>query len=292
MRLTSYLVLILAWMPLAALCAELPTERGGGIAGQIMIDDKRPMVDAVVLLFSDFSGPPPNPFKYWRIPDMGGGTDREGRFFIPLEDGTYYFMVAQKQANKEIGPPKESEYLYFHGDGSGNPLPVTVSEGRTVDLGRLKGAFFWTPAMSERAKGITAIEGVVVDTAGKPVANLAVFAFYSPETRRRPAFVSDRTDADGRYVLRVAEGGDYWLRARGVIGGGAPATGEHLNTTDDFEPQMVTLETGQKKTGVTIRVKVFEGIGSSGQPVQEKVWKRVTEPRTDKTPPAPTGGGR
>ncbi|GEM_PF-4577899 len=276
-RILLLLILLAIAVPLGAAENASPPVRNG-VSGQVMINDKTPMANGVVLLFSDYSGPPPNPYKYWRIPDMVFATDADGKFFAPLDEGTYYLMIAQKKMDGEIGPPLDSEYLYFHADAKGNPKPITVVNGSPVNLGKLQGSFFWTPDMSERTKGITAIEGVVVDLESKkPVDNVVVLAFYTREARRRPAFISDRTDKEGRFSLRVAEGGDYWLRVRGVIGGGAPEAGERLNTTDEFDPLMVSIESGVKVTGVILNVKVFDGIGSTGKPKPEKKWKRVND---------------
>jgi len=275
-RILLLFLLFASALPVFAETATPPLS-SGGISGQVMINDNRPMANGVVLLFSDYSGPPPNPYKYWRIPDMVFTTDAAGKFSIPLDDGTYYLMIAQKKPDGEIGPPMDSEYLYFHADAKGVPLPITIGNSVPVHLGRLQGSFFWTPAMSERVKGITSIEGVVVDMDNNPVDNVVVLSYYTREARRRPAFISERTDKQGRFSLRVAEGGNYWLRVRGVIGGGAPEAGERLNTTDEFDPLMVSLVNEQKLTGVVLKVKVFDGIGSTGKFKPEKKWKRVND---------------
>jgi hypothetical protein len=253
------------------------TAFAGTVNGQVMINATTPMAKGVVLLYSSFTGPPPSPYKYWRIPDQVFPSDSSGKFSLNLAPGDWYMMVAQKKQDAEIGPPLESEFLYFHADEAGNAKAIQVTDTGVVDLGKLTGTIAWLPAMSEREKGITSIEGTVRTVDGKPVQSLVVLAFYTPETRRRPAFVSDRTDKDGRFLIRVAEGGDYWLKVRGVIGGGAPSTGEFQNATDDFEPFMVSLENGQKLKGVILAVKEFTGIGSSGQYKPEKVWKRVDD---------------
>lgn len=253
----------------------------GTVTGQVMIDATTPMAKGVVLLYSNFTGPPPNPYKYWRIPDQVFPADNDGKFSLNLPPGEWYMMIAQKKQDTEIGPPLESEFLYFHGDSSGNARAIPVTDQGTVDLGKLTGTFTWLPAMSERSKGITSVEGVVLTAEGKPVPNLVVLAFYTPETRRRPAFVSERTDKDGKFIIRVAGGGDYWLKVRGIIGGGAPATGEYQNTTDEFTPFMVSLENDQKLEGVILNVKEFSGIGSTGQPQQQRIWKRVDDVKTE-----------
>jgi hypothetical protein len=235
------------------------------ISGQIMIRDKTPMNNGVALLYDKKMGAPPHPKNYWRIPDLISGVDKDGRFSITVPDGTYYVMVAQKSPEDDIGPPSGPESLYFHGDSEGNPLQVIVSGGKNVDLG-VRMATLWSPDMIQREKGITAAEGVVSDNEGNPVANAAVFAYMSKDAVGRPSFVSDRSDKAGKYQLRVYEGGVYYLKVRSILGGGAPKDGEFLNTTEEFEPVMVTLKKGQITKGVALKVKRFSRpTGSAGK---------------------------
>jgi len=282
-------VVLIVCAVMSGLSCTPPAAFAGTVTGQVMIDAKTPMAKGVVLLFSSVTGPPPSPYKYWRIPDQVLPADSDGKFSLTLPPGDWYMMAAQKKQDTEIGPPLESEFLYFHADSSGNARVIPVTDAGTVDLGKLTGTFTWLPTMSERDKGITSVEGVVLTMEGKPVPNLVVLAFYTPEMRRRPAFVSERTDKDGKFIIRVAEGGNYWLKVRGVIGGGAPATGEYQNTTDEFTPFMVALENGQKLKGVILNVKEFSGIGSTGQPKQQKIWKRVDDMKTDPQEAQPPG---
>lgn len=280
------LLLLVVALAGAALCSPAAV-LAGTVSGQIMIDAKTPMRNGVVLLYNSYSGPPPSPYKYWRIPDQAYPAGKDGKFSLTLPAGDWYMMIAQKKENVDIGPPLESESLYFHADAAGNARSISVPEEGKVDLGKLTGTITWLPTMSERDKGITSIEGVVLTLEGKPVPNLVVLAYYTPETRRRPAFVSERTDKEGKFLIRVAEGGDYWLKVRGVIGGGAPAAGEFQNATDDFVPLMVSLADSQKLTGVTLNVREFDGIGSTGKPKLEKVWKRVNDLKGESLPEQP-----
>lgn len=244
------------------------------ITGRVTIDGKTPMANGVVLLFSQAMGAPPNPYRYWRIPDLITPLDSVGRFLVEVPEGTYYLMVAQKSPDREIGPPSDKEYLYFHGDKKGNPKPILVGPGAKVDLGSLK-AGIWTPGMIVRGKGITAAEGIVADLEGKPVENAVVLAYLNPEAVGRPAYVSDRSDRKGRYLLRVHDGGTYYLKVRSVIGGGTPEPGEYLNTTNEFEPLAVDLVKEKIVKGVNLKVKMFEGKGTAGPSPQDKTWKRV-----------------
>lgn len=226
------------------------------VSGQVMVDNNKPMPYGVILLYDKLLGPPPSLGKYLRVPDNISPLDKDGRFLLKLVEGTYYFQVAQKNPDAEIGPANEDENLYFHGDADGNALPLIVRKGAEVKLGQLK-SFHWKPDMIRRDKGVTAVEGVVVDTDGKPVERAVVLAYYNSAGNGRPVFVSGRTDKNGRYQLRTNDGGTFLLKVRSVFGGGKPSAGEYLNTTKEFEPVMVTLKKDEKLKGVTLKVMKF-----------------------------------
>jgi hypothetical protein len=239
-----------------------------------MIDDTTPMPHGVVLLYDGRTGPPPALGRYWRVPDLITPLGPEGRFSLEVTEGTYYLQVAQKNPGGEIGPAVENEYLYFHGDGDGNALPLNMGNSGRIDLGRLK-AFLWSPDMVKRDKGITSVEGVVVDTDGKPVERAVVLAYYNPEGNGRPIFVSDRTDKKGRYQLRTNDGGTFHLKVRSVVGGGKPAEGEYLNTTKEFTPVAVTLKKGERVQGVTLKVKKIERPIDDETPKEKRQWRHM-----------------
>jgi hypothetical protein len=235
---------------------------GATISGQVKVKGNTPMINGIVLLFNKSMGPPPSKDKYWRVPDLIAGTDTDGKFSLEVPEGTYYLQVTQKNPESEAGPPKVSELFYFHADAEGNPRPLIVTPGTRLNLGVLTGAYLFTPNMIQRDKGITAVEGVVTDMEGRPVERAFVFAYLSKEATGRPVFVSDRTDKNGKYLLRVHDGGSYYLKVRSVYGGGPPQDGEFLNVTEEFEPVMVTLKKEQKLKGVTLKVKKFSRAGS------------------------------
>ncbi len=248
------------------------------IYGKVMIKKGKspmPMVNGVVLLYNKEFGPPPHPYKYWRIPDLISGTDKNGKFSMVVTEGTYFLMIAQKKPDGEIGPPKEKEFLYFHGDKMGNATPIVVTTGAKLNLGVLNESFIWSPKMVLNDKDITAVAGVVASAEGVPVENVVVFAYLNQEAVGRPSFVSDRTDKNGRYQLRVFEGGTYYLKVRSIIGGGAPEQGEYQSVTKDFVPVEVTLKKGQLLKNITLKVGRFSGKGSTGTEKPAKIWKNT-----------------
>jgi len=228
----------------------------------------------VILLYDKKLGPPPSLGKYWRVPDHITSLGKDGRFLLELEPGTYYFQVSQKNPGAEIGPASQDEYLYFHGDAEGNALPIVVSNGTSVKLGQLK-AFLWKPDMIRRDKGITAIEGVVVDTEGAPVERAVVLAYYNNVGQGRPVFISERTDKSGRFQLRTDDGGTFYLKVRSVVGGGKPSKGEFLNTTKEFEPVVVTLKKEEKVKGITLKVIKMSRPIEEPEDTERRDWRKI-----------------
>lgn len=276
-RLISLLVLI----SVSTAFAEPPTQDGAGtLFGKMMLKEKSPMANGMVLLYSQSQGPPPHPYKYWRIPDMIAATGADGGFSIDLPGGSYYLMIAQKSPDGEIGPPSKDEFLYYHSDKAGNALPIVVEAGKKSDLGTLSGAFFWTADKVEREKGVTSASGIVMDDAGKPVNGVVVFAYLFREATGRPAFVSDRTDKAGKFIIRFYDGGTYFLKVRGVIGGGRPRAGEYMNVTNEFEPTMISVKKDEKLKDVKLQVKMFTTPADQSSPAagkDEKVWRMLKE---------------
>lgn len=257
----------------------------GTLSGKVMIKENTPMANGMLLLYNPHLGPPPHPYKYWRIPDMIISTDQNGGFSVDLAEGTYYMMIAQKSANDEIGPPSKDEFLYFHSDKEGNAAPISIEAGKKLEMGTLSTAFFWTADKVEREKGVTSASGVVTDDSGQPVNNVIVFAYLSSEATGRPAFVSDRTDKAGKFIIRFYEGGNYFLKVRGVIGGGKPRAGEFTNVTREFAPTMITLKKDEKLKDVKLQVKMFTSTGNNpAAPPEsgEKVWKMLNELQSEK----------
>jgi hypothetical protein len=233
------------------------------ITGSVISGSKTPLPNCIVLIYAKQSGPPPHPFRYWRIPDLISAATPDGSFSVQVPAGTYYLMAAQKNPTDPIGPPTKSELIYLHADATGTARPLHLASGERLNLGRVT-ATPWLPEQIQRDQGITAVKGIVVDQKGTPVANAVVFASLTKGTMGRPTFISERTDTNGQFLLRVSGGGIYYLKVRSVLGGGAPQTGEFLNTTEEFTPLEITLQQDQIRQGVTLTVKKFSRAGGAG----------------------------
>jgi hypothetical protein len=250
---SSALVLILGIMLYS--CASSPKEtrelKTGTLSGQIMIKGGGPMSGGTVFFFNEKSGPPPSATRYWRVPTDAFKVDDIGKFIAVLPTGEYYMGASKKLSGELLGPPQEGDLFFISQDAKGNPKLHTVAAGEVVDLGVISEAVPFSRKMLE-TKGITSIEGTIRDTKGDPVKGILVFAFSAPTMVGRPLFVSDRSDNDGKYLLRLYGGGTYYLRARVNYGGGPPSADQVMGIYGDGQP--LTIKTGEVKKDTDIKM--------------------------------------
>lgn len=243
--------------PTAPLQRPTPTEPGGIVSGRVMAKDKAPLANGIIYLFDAAQGPPPSMVKYWRVPDLIEGMDQDGSFTIPVPAGTYYLVATARSAENAMGPPKDGDLFYYNADPGGEPQPLSVASGGTTDMGVIAGRYTFFQNLTKHDDGITGVEGVIVDSEGNPVDGAMVFAFQPSTRTGRPLFVSETTGQNGRYLLRVHDGGTYYLKVRSVFGGGPPASGENLTSTEETRPVKVTLKKNEKLHGIRLMVVKF-----------------------------------
>ena len=247
------LVLLLAG---AGIAAERQT---GTVTGKLTHKTGTPLSGGLVFFFNQASGPPPSPEDYWRVPDEIADLDNDGRFSTQLLEGVYYLGGIQRVGAREVGPPIEGDLFLVNRDPQGKARTFTVKAGQQQDLGTISGALPFGKTM--KRPGITGIEGVVVGPEDKPVAGVFVFAFLTPAMVGRPLFVSEKTGPDGRFLLRLAEGGDYYLKAKELYGGGPPRQGGIIGAYGDEVPKAVTVKSGAIAKGISIKGVRFLGQG-------------------------------
>jgi hypothetical protein len=136
----------------------------------------------------------------------------------------------------------------------GEIQPFTVTAGKKTDAGIISSA---TPRKRNQdgEKGVTLIEGVVTDAEGIPVQGALILAYLTPNVQEKAISVSEKSDESGKFVLRVNDGGNYYLRIRGDYGGGAPKEGEIVNLSDPKDQIAVTVKKGENLKGLKIQVK-------------------------------------
>ncbi|KAF0217380.1 MAG: hypothetical protein FD174_3346 [Geobacteraceae bacterium] len=241
----------------------------GTVSGQLMIKGGGPMSGGMVFLYNIATGPPPSSDKYWRVPDFVAETDDKGRFSVELLEGKYCLGAIKREAKKLIGPPIEGDYLFISRDEKGTPREYVIKKGEKLDVGVIAEAVPYKRSVVK--EGITAIEGYVQDADGKPVEGVLVFAFVTPTIVGKPLFVSDKTAKDGKYILRVHAGGNYYLKTRNVYGGGPPLSGEIVDSYGEqapVAPVEVRVKTGEIVKGINLKGVKFPGRGPNTRELQ------------------------
>ncbi len=190
------------------------------------------------------------------------GMDLRGPPYLqlgPLDDGGFemglppgeYLLVARRRASGEKTGPVRS------GDLKSDPVRITVEAGRPVDLpilAYIKQGNAKQP-LGTSAGWTTGIRGRVVDAEGKPVEGVRIHVYDHIQMSERPKFVSAKTGPDGRYEVKLPEGGTYYVCARNRYGG-PPEVGELYGRYDrgTVDPSAVIVPEGQVVTGVDITV--------------------------------------
>lgn len=239
----------------SSVAAEAKT---GTVSGQLMIKGGGPMGGGIASLFREESGPPPDPVRWWRVPDHIIKMDGSGRFTADVEEGHYYIGAIKRAKGAEgAGPPQEGDYLISSQDEKGVPKSYVVKAGKSIDIGVLALGVPWKAPAKSSAE-ISAIEGTVLWPDGKPVKGAHVYAFKAASDVGKPVFISDAgTGADGRYFLRVEGGKTYHLKVREVYGGGPPIAGEAMGQYGENDPVPVEVGKGSVLKGINITVMKF-----------------------------------
>jgi hypothetical protein len=175
-----------------------------------------PLVNAYVYLrdagvvppMEDFFSPPAFIF---------GPTDSTGFISVEVAAGKYFIRATRRNQmvgkGRPLGPPEPNDYTW-------TPLvPITINADAVTNLGtRFAGLF----------KQDIVVSGVITNASGQPLAGRYVRAQITPCTGdeftvpnycgpvKLQAF--QRTDANGRYTLRIREGGTYYIVTSRTLG--------------------------------------------------------------------------
>lgn len=246
------LAMIAVLMASAAHGLETASQQGT-ITGLLMVKNGGPLANGGVMFFNTATGPPPTPGKFWRVADVKASTDANGKFHVNLDAGTYYMGVIKRASGKLVGPPEEGELFLPSPDRQGVFRQYTVKPRETTNIGIVSEIVPFRLSEHESREPVTAIEGTVVDESGKPVENAIVFVFPTRDVLGKPLFVSGKTGKDGRFTVRLSEGGTYYLKARSVYGGGRPNPKEIMGLYGKKDvPYPVAVETGKTTGGIAL----------------------------------------
>lgn len=220
--------------------------RSGTVTGRIACGESCPGVASLW----DAAGPPPDPRRYIVIPLSFSPLQPDGSFRLSAPPGRYYVgAVVRSNPASNVGPPRAGDRVFISPDAAGKSQIVEIREGKNLDLGLQDGG--WTYEGFTGSPG-PAIAGKIATRDGKPVPNLLVFAFDDPELSGTPVAVSERTQRNGEFLLRLPRPGTVYLRLMENYGGGRPAQGGYMGIYGDGAPRALKVEGEETVRGITI----------------------------------------
>jgi len=240
-----FVLLIVLGLMLSACQEQAATPEAASEGGQGVVSGKVvvPLEQAFVYIYQkgmDLYGPA---FA------VSKATGPDGRFELPLPDGEYILVVRKRAAGDAAGP-------VVAGDNKSTFIPVTVAGGRLemtveapVKIGDER------QVAKEGTVTRTGLTGFVTDIDGQPVEGARVHVYDHVQMSERPKFVSEKTGADGAYIVYLPEGGTYYLAARDKFGG-PPKIGDLYGRYDQgtIEPSAVVVRDDEILKDVNITV--------------------------------------
>lgn len=198
-----------------------------------------PAYRGVAALWPAAAGKGPDPRRAIRPPVASAPLQANGCFTLQAPAGEYFVGAVVRQTDGGWqGPPRPGDLVFLSPDTAGRSFTATMTPGATIDIGRH--ASGWTYAGFTSPDNALMISGVLTDTDGKPLSGLLVFAFTDSAMSGEPLAVSQPSDSDGRYLLRLPEPAKVYLRAREHYGQRSPADGGYLGVYGGDIPQPVT----------------------------------------------------
>lgn len=181
---------------------------------------------------------------------MSAPTDENGFFEVPLEPGTYYLIVRQRQSGAYAGPLRAGDLFGYY---PGNTLALKEAEVARIAIPLIE-----VPEKVERFAaslfGNTTITGTIVDKDGTPLEGLRALLYKDMMMLNRPEYVSQPTGKDGKFVVSFPKGGTYYLAARNVLGG-TPAPGELYGKYAGTRDGSIFVRTGKNLKKIRIAVE-------------------------------------
>lgn len=206
-----------------------------GIRGEISFQDA-PLERAYLYIYQDAD-------KGFKGPGYLIQPVEQGRFRLNLPPGSYWLLARKRLRGGPFGPIETGDYFnYYHGN------PVTIAAGEVREI-KIETITRLSMLEDDPDAPFTGVRGRIIDTAGRPVARLHVFAYRSAEMTGTPGFFSAPTGKDGRFDLPLPAGEAFHLLARQQFGGPA-GEGEPYGRYN----APVRIDAGKPPVEVTIRV--------------------------------------
>ena len=217
----------------------LVAEANTGVKGRI-VHNQQPVANAFVYVYSEKSAGLIGPSYGEAVRSAADGT-----FTIPLPAGNFYLAARKRADGARSGDVAAGD---LNASWPGNPL--TLKHGETSDLGDFAVTTVSAAGHKERfAQGKfaptgTTLSGRMLDQDGKAVGGVYAFAYLDSRMVGKPVYISAATGADGRFELRLGDGGTYYIGARSTFGGPLEP-GEWVGTYDARPNHMVEVKKGE-----------------------------------------------
>ena len=217
----------------------LVAEANTGVKGRI-VHDQKPVGNAFIYVYSEKSAGLIGPSYGEAVRSTSDGT-----FTIPLPAGSFY-LAARKRADGARSGDVDAGDLNASWPGN----PVSLQQGETVDLGDFNVSIVKEESRKERleqgkfALTDTTLRGRMLDQDGKAVSGVYAFAYLDSRMVGKPVYISAPTGSDGRFELRLGDGGTYYIGARSTFGGPLEP-GEWVGTYDARADHMVKVKKGE-----------------------------------------------
>jgi hypothetical protein len=166
-----------------------------------------------------------------------------GRFRASVRPGRYFLIARKRLRGGMYGPMEIGDYFNYY---PGNPVVVGDSETVTLDLETVTRI----SQLEEGEAPAPSIRGKVIDPTGLPVEGVRVLAYLPGETKGRPLYFSEPSNADGKFTLTIPRPGEYTLVARERFGG--PASSDEFS--GDQGGDTVNVRPGEETvTSIVVR---------------------------------------
>jgi hypothetical protein len=230
---------------------EFTPDEDSGLKGIVYFEGK-PLGGARVTLYQD------SETIFRGIGYASAFTSKGGKFFIPLEAGSYYVVARKRMTEgKKLGPLAQGDLFAFAHEN-----PVTVKEAMITELSinavakriKVKEEGQEVTLGGTVGQGYTTISGVILDEKSNPVKGVHVGAYRDSMMIYKPDFISNKTGSDGAYTIELPGAGNYYLLARNTMGGPA-VKGDRMGYYSVTQDHSLKIEDGEKLIAVDIVIE-------------------------------------